>query len=92
MDEFLWRDGVLYSQSQFVSVKVVDGKIMIPSGDELATLIYKKHDGMYGGREFKDGKLIHGMVLGVDCIARFYDQGHAKNYKGNLNERLQKVS
>lgn len=76
MDKFLWRDGVLYSQSQFLSIKVVDGKIMMPSGDELETLIYNKHTGMYGGREFKDGKLIHGMVLSNNGgTSRFYNRG-----------------
>lgn len=84
MDKFLWRDGVLYSQSQFISVKVVDGKIMMPSGDELETLIYNKHTGMYGGREFKDGKLVNGMVWSEDCVVRTYDQGRLLYSMGKL--------
>lgn len=84
MDKFLWRDGVLYSQSQFVSVKVVDGKIMMPSGDELAELIYKKHNGMYGGREFKDGKLVNGMVWDKYCVVRVYEQGRLLSAMGRL--------
>lgn len=84
MGKFLWRDGVLYSQSQFISVKFVDGKIMIPSGDDLAALIYNKHTGMYGGREFKDGKLIHGMVWDKDCVIRIYEQGRLLSAMGRL--------
>lgn len=84
MSKFLWRDGVLYSQWQFISVKVVDGKIIIPSDDDLAALSYIKHTGMYGGREFKDGKLIHGMVFDKYCTVRTYEQGRLLHSLGKL--------
>ena len=74
MDKFLWRNGVLYSQSQFVHCILLsdDKEVILPS----RSTCYQLHTGMYGGREFKDGKLIHGFVFSsYGGTSRFYDRG-----------------
>lgn len=82
MGKFLWREGVLYSQSQFVHYILLsdDKEAILPS----ISTCYQLHTGIYGGREFKDGKLIHGMFLDADCIVRTYDQGTLLSAFGKL--------
>lgn len=83
MGKFLWRDGVLYSQSQFVHCILLsdDKEVILPT----RSTCYQSHTGMYGGREFKDGKLINGMVWDKDCVIRVYEQGRLLSAMGRLH-------